>query len=80
MSASSCRTPEFVEVSRKVRRGRVSIVRAVGLGASNARVEATDNKAKLAVRTAYGFRNVGNLLAMVMLRCSRMAPSLPGRG
>lgn len=78
--ACRCRIPEFVEVSRKVRRRRDAIVRAVGLGVSNARVEATNNKVKLAVRTAYGFRNVDNLLAMVMLRCSKLAPSLPGRG
>lgn len=78
--ACRCRIPEFVEVSRKVRRRREAIVRAVALGVSNARVEATNNKVKLAVRTAYGFRNVGNLLAMAMLRCSRLSPRLPGRG
>ena len=78
--ACRCGIPGFVEVSRKVGCRREAIVGAVALGVSNARVEATNNKVKLAVRTAYGFRNVGNLLATVMLRCSRLSPRLPGRG
>lgn len=75
--ACRCRIPEFVEVSRKVRRRRDAIVRAVELGVSNARVEATNNKVKLTVRMAYGFRNVGNMLALIMLRCSPLTPRLP---
>lgn len=78
--ARRCGIPGFVEVSRKVGCRREAVVGAVALGVSNARVEATNNKVKLAVRTAYGFRNVGNLLATVMLRCSRLSPRLPGRG
>lgn len=76
-SACRCRIAPFVELSRKVGRRRDSIVAAVGLGLSNARVEATNNKIKPAVRMGYGFRNIGNLIALVMLRCSDLKPSLP---
>ncbi len=68
------------ELSKKVRRHREAIVRSVALGVSNARVEAVNNKIKLAVRMGYGFRNIDNLIALVMLRCSSLKPALPGRG
>ena len=49
------------------------------LGISNARVTATNNKIKVTQRMAYGFRNVDNLIALVMLRCSDLEVALPGR-
>ena len=55
------------------------ILRSIDLGASNARVEAVNNKIKVAIRQGYGFRNIDNLIALVMLRCSDLTPSLPGR-
>ncbi|MEF2650248.1 transposase, partial [Collinsella tanakaei] len=42
-------------------------------------VEAVKNKIKVAIRQAYGFRNIDNLIALVMLRCSPIEPCLPGR-
>lgn len=77
--ACRCRIPEFVELSRKVRRKRAGILRSIELGVSNARVEAVNNKIKVAIRQGYGFRNIGNLIALVMLRCSDLKPVLPGR-
>lgn len=79
--ASACRsgTKAIRELSKKVRRHRDAILRAVGLGVSDARVEAIDNKIKLTVRMGYGFRNIENLIALVMLRCSNLPISLPGR-
>lgn len=38
-----------------------------------------NNKIKVAVRQGYGFRNIDNLIALVMLRCSDLRPALPGR-
>lgn len=80
--ARACRSwnPKVKELSKKVRRHRDAIVRAVGLGISNARVEAVNNKIKLTVRMGYGFRNFDNLVALVMLRCSNLPITLPGRG
>ena len=38
-----------------------------------------NNKIKVAIRQGYGFRNIDNLIALVMLRCSDLRPTLPGR-
>ena len=77
--ACRCRIPSFVELSRKIRKKKDAILRSVELGVSNARVEAVNNKIKIAIRQGYGFRNVDNLIALVMLRCSDLKPKLPGR-
>jgi len=77
--ACRCRIPEFVELSRKVRRRKDAIVRAVELGISNARIESMNNKIKLTIRMGYGVRNMDNLIALIMLRCSDLQPQLPGR-
>jgi transposase len=77
--AACCRMAKVVEAEKKVRRRRDDIVRAVELGISNARVEAVNNKIKVTVRMGYGFRNTDNLTALLMLKCSDVQPSLPGR-
>lgn len=77
--ACRSRISGFVELSRKVRSRKAEIVRAVELGISNARIEAINNKIKLTVRMGYGFRNIDNLIALVMLRCSDLKPQLPYR-
>ena len=46
---------------------------------SNARIEATNNKIKLVIRKAYGFRNPQNMLDMVYLVCSDLKVPLPNR-
>ena len=77
--AAYCKIAKVVAVEKKVRRRRDDIIAAVELGISNGRVEAINNKIKLTVRMAYGFRNLDNLFAMVMLRCSGLEVPLPGR-
>lgn len=77
--AWSCRIPQFVELQRKIKRHKRSIIAAVTLGLSNARIEATNNKIKLTIRMAYGFRNLDNLISMIILRCGGLAVALPGR-
>lgn len=79
--ASACRSrnEKVRELSKKVRRHKGAILRSVELGISNARIEAINNKIKLTVRMGYGFRNIDNLIALVMLRCSNLPISLPGR-
>lgn len=78
--AQRCRIPEMVKAQKAVRKRREAILRSVELGISNARVEAINNKIKVTQRMAYGFRNIDNLIALIMLRCSDMRPALPGRG
>jgi transposase len=78
-SACRCRTPEFVELSKKIRKHKERILKTIASGLSNARVEAINNKIKVTIRMAYGFRNIDNLIAMIMMRCSNLPFSLPGR-
>lgn len=73
------RIPEFVELQKKIARHLDAIVATAENGLTNARVESVNNKIKVIVRMAYGFRNLDNLFAMVMLRCSGLEVPLPGR-
>jgi transposase len=77
--AQHCRIPEFVELQRKIRRHKDAILAAIGNGLSNARIEAVNNKIKVTIRMGYGFRNIDNLIALLMLRCSKLDVALPGR-
>ena len=52
-------------------------LKSITLKMSNARVEAVNNNIKLIIRKAYGFRNVENLKAMVLLCCSNLVIPLP---
>ena len=77
--AQRCRIPVFRDLRLKIQRHFHAIVAAAKHHLSNARVEAVNNKIKLLIRTAYGFRNTDNMIAMVMLSCSSVRPALPGR-
>ena len=78
--ARHCRIPEFVELQRKIMRQKDHILNTIRLDVSNARIEATNNKIKLLIRQAYGFRDVDNMIHMVMLYCSDLKIPLPNRG
>jgi len=77
--AQRCRIPSFRELRKKIKRHREAIIAAAKHHLSNARSEGINNKIKHVQHKAYGFRNTNNLLAMVMLSCSDIAPILPGR-
>jgi transposase len=77
--AQRCRIPQFVELREKIKRHFEAILSSVKFGLSNARIEAINNKIKVSIRMAYGFRNIENMLALVMLRCSGVNLTLPGR-
>lgn len=77
--ASHCRIPAFVELNKKIRRHRQHILNTIRLGLSNARIEATNNKIKLIVRKAYGFRNMQNMMDMIYLVCSDLVIPLSNR-
>ena len=70
--AQRCRIPAFVELQRKIRRHREHIINAIRHGVSNARIEALNNKIKLLIRIAYGFRNIDTMISLVMLSCSNI--------
>ncbi len=77
--AAYCKIGPVVAVEKKVRKRKADIVAAVELGIGNGRVEAINNKIKVTVKMGYGFRNVDNLVGLLMLRCSDCRPQLPGR-
>ena len=75
--ASHSRMPEIVELAKRIRRRRPDILRTIELGYSSARLEAFDNRIKVTIRMAYGFRHVDNLIAMIKLRCNGPPIHLP---
>lgn len=77
--ASHSRINAFKELYQKIKRHKEHILNTIRLGMSNARIEATNNKIKLIVRKAYGFRNIQNMLDMVYLVCSDLKVPLPNR-
>ena len=77
--ASHSRIDAFKKLYQKVRRHKEHILNAIRLGMSNARIEAINNKIKLIIRKAYGFRNIQNMLDMVYLVCSDLRLTLPNR-
>ena len=60
----------LVELADKIGRHQEHILNTILMQMSNARIEATNTKIKLIIRKAYGFRNLQNLISMVMLVCS----------
>ena len=77
--ASHSRIPAFHDLYEKIKRHKDHILNTIRLGLSNARIEATNNKIKLIIRKAYGFRNIQNMMDMVYLVCSRIHVPLPNR-
>lgn len=75
--AQHCRIDVYVELQRKIRRHYDAILASIEHHLSNARIEAINNKIKLSIRMAYGFRNIDNMLALIMLRCSDLKVLLP---
>ncbi|MFH6891533.1 ISL3 family transposase [Alloscardovia omnicolens] len=71
-SACHCRIEPIVELSKKIQRHKEAILNTMRLKLSNARIEATNNKIKVIIRKAYGFRNIENMKAMIMLVCSKL--------
>jgi transposase len=70
----------FVRLSKTVRRHQPGIVAYTQTGLSNGVVEGLNNKIRLVMRRAYGFRNTAALKAMVFLCCGGLVltPPLPG--
>lgn len=75
--AQHCRIKVFVELQRKIRRHYNAILATIEYNLSNAVLEAINRKIKLSIYMAYGFRNIDNMLDMIMLRCSDIKVLLP---
>ena len=77
--ATHSRLEPFKKLAWSYREHLESIVNSVENGLSNALVESNNNKIKLMVRKAYGFKLIRNLLSVVMLGCSKLRIPLPNR-
>ena len=71
--------PGFVPLGEKIARRHFDILRTIRSGLSNARLEAINNKIKTTIKMGYGYRNLDNLIALVMLKCGGLDLQLPGR-
>ena len=76
---SHSRIDEIKDLAKKIKQHKEHILNAIRYKMSNARIEATNNKIKLIIRKAYGFRNIYNMIDMVYLVCSRIRIPLPNR-
>ena len=63
-------------VEKKVRCRHADIVAAVELGIGSGRVESINNKIKVSVRMDYGFKNIDNLVSLLVLRCLDLQPAM----
>ena len=79
MWARRCRIPEFVELQRKIMRHKDQILNTIRMRISNARVESINNKIKLIIRRSFGFRNIENMMDLILLICSDLKIQLPNR-
>ena len=77
--AQRCRIPAFVELGRKIKRHKEFIMNFIRTGISNARVEANNNKISLLIHRSFGFRNLSNMVDLIMLVCSNLVIPLPNR-
>lgn len=77
--ASHSRLPAFTELAKKIKRHMPAILNTIATHLSNARIEATNNKIKVVLRRSYGFRNMENMAALLLLVCSDLQPQLPNR-
>ena len=69
----------FVELARTIRARRAEIANTLTYGLSNGRIESMNQKIRLIIRRAYGFRSVPALLAILRLCLAGYARPLPGR-
>lgn len=75
--ASHSQNKAFVKLSQKIRERKEQILATVTYSISNARIESTNNKIKVIIRKSYGFRNIQNLIDMILLTCSNLPIELP---
>lgn len=68
--ASHMRSESFKTLYKKIKSRFTQIINTIRYGVSNALIESFNNKIKLLVRKAYGFKNLDNLKDLIYLTCS----------
>ena len=77
--ASRSKRARFVKLARTIRTHRAGIEATLRLALTNARIEAVNTTLRLIVRRADGFHSAPALIALAILTCGGLRPSLPGR-
>ena len=78
--ARRSRLEPFKSLASTLKNFKESILNTIKYGLTNARVEANNNIIKGIIRRGYGFRNIKNLIDLIMLTCSKRYVVLPNRG
>lgn len=77
--ARRSRIDSFKNLATKIKRHKEYILNFIRTGISNARVEANNNKISLLVHRSFGFKNLENMVSLIMLVCSNLNVPLPNR-
>ena len=67
------------ELSEKVQRHRENILNSIRCQANSAKSEAVNTTIKVLIKMARGFRNIGNMIALIYLKCSDLVIPLFNR-
>lgn len=67
------------ELGKKIKRHTQNILNTITYGLSNARIEACNACIKLLIKRSFGFRNIQNMIDMIMIERSNLKVELPGR-
>ena len=67
------------ELSEKIARHRVNILNSISCQANSAKSEAVNTTIKVLIKMARGFRNIGNMIALIYLKCSDLVIPLHNR-
>lgn len=65
--ARRCRIEPFVKLARSITKHRASILASIEHGLSNGLIESVNTKIRLITRTAFRFRSIPALIALMML-------------
>lgn len=77
--ASECGLKPMKELSEKIARHRENILNSVRNHANSAKSEAVNTTIKVLIRMARGFWNIGNMIALIYLKCSDLVVPLHNR-
>lgn len=69
----------MMELSEKIGRHKENILNSVRCQANSAKSEAVNTTIKVLIKMARGFRNIGNMIALIYLKCSDLVIPLHNR-
>jgi transposase len=77
--ASESGLEPMLELSEKIRRHKENILNSVQCQANSAKSEAVNTTIKVLIKMARGFRNIGNMISLIYLKCSDLVIPLHNR-